>query len=73
MVGCFDRKVKPKKLVQKRINSSGDELQNQVDAGWVNVSMKPSANCTMHKLCLLLILQLASACYVGEPVLDDSH
>ena len=33
-----------KKLVHKRISSSGDELQHQVDAGWVNVSTSVSAS-----------------------------
>ncbi len=31
---------RPKKVVHKRISSSGDELQNQVDSGWVNVSCR---------------------------------
>ena len=33
-----DSKTKAKKLVQKRINTGGDELQNQIHAGWVDVS-----------------------------------
>ena len=40
LVMPFPSKPKAKKFVQKRISSGGDELQNQVDAGWVNVSVR---------------------------------
>ena len=41
VITCFSGwSSKPsKKISHKRISSSGDELQNQVDAGWVNVGV----------------------------------
>lgn len=42
-------------MAHKRISSSGDELQNQVDAGWVNVRLN-----SVLLLQLLLPLDLIS-------------
>ncbi|DBB01949.1 TPA: hypothetical protein ACH3X1_000538 [Trebouxia sp. C0004] len=50
-----DKSKRPKKVVHKRISSSGDELQNQVDSGWVNVNLSLMAVTDLMQLAKKLI------------------
>ena len=55
-----------RKLVHKRISSSGDELQNQIDSGWVNVS-------DMLHVVHLYLAKLEVLFPAGQSVFDGSH
>ena len=55
-----------RKVVHKRISSSGDELQNQIDSGWVNVS-------DMLHIVDLCLAKLEVLFPAGQSVFDGSH
>ena len=66
---------RPKKVVHKRISSSGDELQNQVDSGWVNVSAEQLLLCCadgeLHIACYIAVKAAATLGHcvrAGKPV-----